>query len=150
MTNWNRLPKDYKKKINSDNIYKPVKGEKEAKLIIPGKLPTLNNLIDKAKENMHAYQRLKEDEQAKIGWCIKQQEIPFFRQVNINITYYRPDKRADIDNISAAGKKLILDSLVEMGTIQDDCWSVVKGFEESFEVDKENPRTEVILKEVED
>ena len=142
---------NYKKKAEEKvSNYEKVKKGQAAVLEIPGKLPTLNDLINAAKTNIHAYQQFKEDEQEKIGWYIKQQKIPFFKKCEIDITYYRPDRMADIDNISAAAKKLILDSLVDQGTIQDDCWSVVKGFEESFEVDKDNPRTEVIIKEVED
>jgi Holliday junction resolvase RusA-like endonuclease len=155
---WNKLPegakvnssvggKNYKKKIEFDSG--KIEGDKTAaKLVIPGKLPGLNELINAAKENMHSYSQLKKEYQNKIGWYIKQQNIPRFEQIQVKIKYYRPDRMMDIDNISSAGKKLIMDALVEMDIIPDDCWSVVKGFKEDFEVDKENPRTEVVLKEV--
>ncbi|MFW5988175.1 MAG: hypothetical protein ACOCQA_01910 [bacterium] len=159
MTRLNKLPNNakvkseiggnYELKANSKKVYKK-KSEGQAKLIIPGKLPTLNDLINAAKANRYKYDRLKKTYQETIGWYVKKQEIPFFYKVKIEITYYRPDRKADIDNISAAGKKLILDTLVKQENLKDDCWSVVKGFEERFEVDKDNPRTEVLLKEVED
>ena len=161
MTRMNELPENakvkssiggenYKRKPGSENIYKPENAEKEETLKVPGKLPTLNEFINAAKENIYPYSQLKKKEQNKVKWYVKQQNIPFFEEAFIEIRYFRPDKRADIDNISSGAKKVILDALVEMGTIQDDCWSVVKGFKESFEVDKDNPRTEVILKEVKD
>ena len=160
MTRWNDLPEnakvkssiggeDYKRKPGSEKVYQPTKSKKKAKLVIPGKLPNLNEFINAAKENIYSYSNLKKKYQNTVSWYIKKQNIPFFKQVVVKITYYRPNRMEDIDNISSGGKKVIMDALVEMGTIKDDCWSVVRGFEESFEVDSDNPRTEVILKEVE-
>ena len=52
--------------------------------------------------------------------------------------------RRDKDNIAFA-KKFILDALQEMGILQNDGWSEILGFSDTFDVDKDNPRIEVSL-----
>jgi hypothetical protein len=145
--NWKSLPKKYQKKEYSKKVYKPESGEKEAKLIIPGKLPNLNDLIGAALINRYKYNSLKSETEDTIRWYIRQQKIPFFKTVKVKIIYYRESKREDPGNITGGAKKVIMDALVDEGVIKDDGWKYVKGFEESWEKDKNKPRTEVILKE---
>lgn len=58
------------------------------------------------------------------------------------------NKRRDLDNITF-GRKIIQDSLVQCGVLKNDGWKYVVGFSDKFEVDKMNPRIEVLIKEVE-
>ena len=157
MTRLNELPENakiesetgcnYVKKVNSQRVYKK-KGEDEIKLVIPGELPTMNEIINKAKTHWSEYKKMKDNCNEIITYMCQQQEIPFFHAVRLKITYYRKNMMYDPDNLSA-GKKFILDGLQEAGCIKNDGWKEIKGFQESWEVDKENPRTEVIIKEVE-
>ena len=147
MTRWDNLPKKYQKKNESKKVYEPECGEKEAKLIIPGELPTMNEIINKSKTHWAEYRKMKESYDEIVSFYATQQRIKFFKSVKLEITYYRKDKRTDPDNIVVA-KKIILDGLVQAGVLEDDNWSIVKGFKESWEVDKKSPRTEIILKEV--
>lgn len=55
--------------------------------------------------------------------------------------------RRDPDNIAAA-VKFIWDGLVEAGVIPNDGWKENGGWSNHFEVDKDNPRIEVVIKEV--
>ena len=148
MTRWNNLPKKYQKKNESKKVYEPEHGEKEAKLIIPGELPTMNEIINKSKTHWSEYRKVKESYDEIVSYYATQQEIKFFKSVELEITYFRKDKRHDPDNICATGKKFILDGLVQAGVLENDGWKQIKGFKENWEVDKKSPRTEIILKEV--
>ncbi|NFP92392.1 RusA family crossover junction endodeoxyribonuclease [Clostridium sporogenes] len=70
-----------------------------------------------------------------------------FKRIDLDITWYCKNKKKDKDNI-AAGIKFILDGLVKAGIIKNDGWKEINNFTHKFEVDKNNPRIEIILKEV--
>ena len=62
--------------------------------------------------------------------------------IHLKITWYEPNKRRDIDNITFA-TKFILDSLVKMGIIEDDGQKFVDKITHEVLIDKNNPRIEV-------
>lgn len=65
----------------------------------------------------------------------------------IHIHYYFPDnRRRDPDNYSG---KMILDGLTKAGIIVDDSFKIIRLFL-SADVDKNNPRTEITVKEIDD
>ena len=68
--------------------------------------------------------------------------------VEIYYVWVVQNERTDRDNIAFA-KKFIQDALVSAGVLIDDGWKYVVGFSDRFEVDKNNPKIEVILREVE-
>lgn len=156
---WNKLPNEledkvkseiggnYEKKAGSEKVYQPKTDEKEAKLIIPGELPTENEIIDKAKTHWAKYKKMKDTYDSLVKIFSEKHRVPFFETILLQITYYRKNRMYDPDNICSA-KKFILDGLQKAGVIENDGWKVVKGFQETWEVDKDNPRTEVIIKEV--
>lgn len=115
------------------------------KLIIPGEMPTLNEIIDAAKSHWAEYSRMKSDFTNLVALVAK--KLPELDRVYLEITYFRKNQRYDPDNIAAA-KKFILDGLVAAGVLPNDGWAQVAGWSESWEVDKDNPRVEVIIKEV--
>ena len=69
--------------------------------------------------------------------------------VNIKATYYRDSKRrVDITNLESA----LMDVLVKAGVLNDDCAIppiVVSTDGSRVEVDKINPRTEIVIERVE-
>ena len=68
-------------------------------------------------------------------------------QAVVKITYYfKNKKRRDLDNYSG---KFLLDPLVAEGIIVDDSFCYVKKLELEAFVDKENPRTEIEVIELE-
>jgi len=144
----NDLPKKYREQIKNKNKSRP-KNEGESKLIIPGELPTQNEMVNKSKTHWNKYRDMKEKYEEMIIFYIEQQEIPFYESIHLDITYYRTNRRHDPDNIVAA-KKIILDAFQKIGVIENDGWKQVKGFTESWEVDKENPRTEIKIKKREE
>ena len=61
--------------------------------------------------------------------------------------WVEPNRRRDLDNISSFGRKVIQDALVDTGVLKDDGWKYVVGFSDKFDVDKKNPRIEVLIRE---
>lgn len=110
------------------------------KLIIPGEFPGLNKIVDAAKAHYHKYREMKEANTELISWPAKQ--LPKYKSLQLNITWYCKDRRRDPDNIAAA-VKFIFDGLVDAGVIENDGWKQNKGWNNNFEVDKENPRVEI-------
>lgn len=62
--------------------------------------------------------------------------------VKLEITWYEPNLKRDIDNITFAAK-FILDALVEKGILIDDSQKYVSEINHKVLVDKINPRIEV-------
>lgn len=81
-------------------------------------------------------------------WFIEELQIKN-RNINtfdIEVTTYMPTRRrSDPDNFVP---KFILDGLVEGGVIQDDDGKHLKHLILSTDYDKENPRTEIKIKEI--
>lgn len=119
-------------------------------LIIPGKLPGLNDYIAAERANRYQGAKMKADNEkivaVAIGQCMRGVRIE--KPVFMEYTWYEPNKRRDLDNLSAFGRKVIQDSLVKARILKDDGWNEVVGFSDRFEVDKENTRIEVVIREV--
>ena len=119
-----------------------------ARLVILGQLPALNEILDACKKHWSCYSSLKKEYSEIVRDMAVINKIPFFPEAELEITYYCPDRRKDPDNISAGGKKFILDGLVSAGVLEDDSWKCIKGFKESWKVDKGKPRVEITLIDV--
>lgn len=110
---------------------------------IPGRLPGFNEIIDAAKlrkRNYQAYSVMKDRHTTKIAWLAK--KMPKYEKVALVITWYEPNQKRDPDNIMA-GQKFILDGLVQAGVIPNDNQRHIHGILHKFGVDKDNPRIEV-------
>lgn len=122
----------------------------EYKLIIPGTLPNLNDYIAAERTNRHKGAKMKADSVNIVAVAIRQclRGARIENPVYMEYTWYEPNKRRDKDNISSFGRKVIQDAFVQCGALKDDGWKEVVGFSDRFKVDKENPRIEVLIKEV--
>lgn len=119
------------------------------KFEIPGRLPGLNEIIEAAKQgkgNYQPYARMKEEYTTMVAWLAK--KLPAYEKVALIITWHEPDRRRDPDNIMA-GQKFIMDGLVMAGTIPNDSQKYVRGIMHRFEVDRQNPRVEVEIVDIE-
>ena len=115
------------------------------KIVIPHRLPSLNEVIGANRANKYAGAKLKKETQILIEHHIKMQDIGKFEKVRIDIDWYEPNKNRDFDNISSA-KKFILDAMVKCGVIPNDGWkNLAPSFVECFHIDKDKPRVEVYL-----
>jgi len=122
---------------------------KEMKIIIPGRLPGFNEIIDAAKyarNKYQAYSQMKEHYTNMVAWLAKR--LPKFKKVALIITWYEPNRHRDPDNIMA-GQKFIIDGLVTAGIIPNDNQKHILGILHKFDVDAKNPRVEVEIVDIE-
>lgn len=129
-------------KSNTNDSIKP--DNSRYKLVIHGKLLGLNEYINAERRNKYAAAKIKKEVQELIEYEIKQciDGVHFDCPVIMHYTWYETNKKRDLDNIAFA-KKFIQDALVKCGVIDNDGWSNIVGFTDSFDIDKCNPRIEV-------
>lgn len=121
------------------------------RLTIPGRLPGLNEYIAAERSSRYQGNAMKQTEGRRVGLCIRQQlrGVRITRPVVMRYTWVEPDRRRDKDNISSFGRKVIQDALVRAGTLRGDGWAEIDGFSDVFQVDRDNPRIEVEIVEME-
>ena len=114
------------------------------KFAIPGTLPGWNQAN---KGHWAKRAKLKREIEEYIGWIIKPVRYqPLQCPIRIDIKFYEPNRKRDIDNVKA-GTKFILDALVKMRVIPDDGQKYVSDVTSDVLVDREKPRVEVEIKE---
>lgn len=116
------------------------------KIIIPGTLPSLNEMINASKRSKYEYVKLKNTAIRAVVYS-SITKVPRLPPSDFIITWYCPNKRKDKDNIMA-GQKFIFDGLQEAGKLVNDGWKQIGSVTHRFEVDKQNPRVEVEIKGV--
>ena len=116
------------------------------KITIGGELPDLNTIIDKSKKHWAAYSKMKKTHTNRVAWVAKSELEPM-KKIDLHFKWYCKNRRKDKDNI-IVGQKFIIDGLVEAGILENDGWKQIGDIKHSFEVDKEEPRVEVEIKEV--
>ena len=124
------------------------------KFIIKGRLPGLNDYLaaERNFSKKHSCGNdMKQQNQMLISNAIRLQlkRLHIDKQVHISYAFYEPDKKRDLDNIAGVAHKFIQDALVKCKVIDNDGWNNISGFDDSFFVDRHNPRIEVTIREVE-
>jgi Holliday junction resolvase RusA-like endonuclease len=121
------------------------------KIVIPGELPDLNTIIAESKRGKgkwQPYNDMKQEYTNIVAWIAKSEIKKQLKKIDLEITWICKNRRKDKDNIMAGGLKMILDGLVVAGVIKNDGWSEIGSINNHFEVDKDNPRVEVEIREV--
>lgn len=122
--------------------------QKEWKVVIPIKTPSLNEYIGACRTSYHKANKMKHDVQAEIAKYIS--HLPKMKKpIWIDFLWTEKNKRRDYDNISSLGRKFVLDAFVASGKLPDDNRKYVTGFSDSFEVGKDY-RITLTIKEVDD
>ena len=116
------------------------------KIIIPGRLPCMNDLISADRRNRYVGAKLKKDTQNMLIPLMKMQSKgkKFEGRVLIEVKFFEVNRRRDEDNV-ISGLKFILDALQEAEIIKGDGQKYVHVLPEVF-VDKNNPRIEIVIK----
>lgn len=105
------------------------------RFIIPLKLPSLNDYINKCRYNKYAAAEFKKQTQEYIQFYLY--SMPKFEEpIYLHFTWIEKNKKRDLDNIASA-KKYILDTMVSLGKIPNDNSQYVKGFSDTFEYESE-------------
>lgn len=120
------------------------------KLIIPGRLPGLNDFIAAERTNRYKAAKMKREDMDTVLWaakgCLRGWKAS--GRVRMRYTWIEPNTKRDMDNISSYGRKVIQDALVEGHYLHDDGWKDIAGFSDDFAVDKKMPRIEVEIDEL--
>ena len=113
------------------------------KFVLTGEYCTLNEYSDANRTHYRYGASIKKAEtnRAAVELGLQWDGVPIPKSV-FKFTWYRKNRRTDPDNISFA-KKFILDAMQEVGILENDGWSQIKGFIDCYEVDKDNPRVEI-------
>ena len=128
-------------------------------LVIKGRLPNLNDgfygeriAIRKNGKFTTKGNAMKQEYQRKVVSAVRSQlrGIHINKPVKIYYTFYEKNRKRDLDNISAFAHKVIQDGLVQCGLLANDGWKNIVGYSDDFYVDKDNPRIEVTIREVDD
>ena len=127
-------------------------------LVVEGELPGLNEFLSWAKQRGFKkgtvipgapYSAAKRLFTNKIALLARVARLkPVTHPVIVRFTWFAANKRRDKDNLAAGGRKVILDGLEQAGVLPRDNWQWIAGFEDRFEIDRKNPRTEVVIEEV--
>ena len=111
------------------------------KLVIPGRLPGLNEYIAAERTSRYKAAAMKRECEALVLPAARR-SLRKWRQTDkpviMRYTWYEKDRRRDMDNISSYGRYL-----------RGDGWECIAGFADGFAVDRKNPRVEVEIVEVE-
>ena len=114
---------------------------------IPGRLPGLNEITDAARSNKFDAAKMKKEYTELAAWCAKLAKLPRMKCIDISVAWYEPNRKRDKDNIHA-GVKFILDGLVIAGVIDNDGWKQIGNINHKVLLDKDNPRVEITIQEV--
>jgi len=102
------------------------------RLTIGKKFPSLNDTLRKAKRHWANYHKEKSELTYLVKMHCKQQRLRKSRQpVFLQFTWYEPNRKRDMDNVSFA-KKYVLDGMVEAGVLDNDSPRYISGWTERF------------------
>lgn len=123
----------------------------ELRITIPDRLPGLNEYQAACRSNKFVGAKMKQTAQMQCECAMlrARRDKVHFDKVDVEITWIEKNKRRDKDNISF-GRKFIFDALQSMGILDNDGWGQIGDITERFDVDKKEPRIEILLKECEE
>ena len=84
-------------------------------LMVKGKMNNMNDYIRALNTNRYKGADMKKDNESRVMQAIYEQfgRLRITRKVRMHYRWYEPDKRRDLDNVSAFGRKCIQDALVD-------------------------------------
>lgn len=117
--------------------------------VIPGRLPGLNDLIGAERIHRQKGAKLKKDSESIVRPILSEAFHGYrpTKPVTLHYVFYEPNSRRDKDNVASYAMKIIQDSLVKEGILENDNWKYVVGFTCEFGIDKANPRIELTVEE---
>lgn len=116
---------------------------------VDGRLPSLNDYVRAERSGWQAANSMKHKfEKLVAGSAVGLRQIT--KPVRIRYTFFERDRRRDKDNVAGVAHKIVQDALVKAGILVNDSWDYVVGFSDDFQIDKQRPRIEIELIEVND
>ena len=116
-------------------------------LIVRGKLPDFNSLLNDVKRHWKFYAKSKKYwTGVTVAECVALRLRPVTPPVEIDFVWYT-NGRKDPDNIRIASK-MIIDGLVKASILPEDNQKIIKGFTDTFYKDTDDPRVEVTIRSI--
>lgn len=121
-------------------------------LRILGRLEGLNQYISAMNRNRYIGAKMKADAMKLCEWQIRHQlrDVHITKPVRLHYTWIEPNTKRDLDNVAGFGHKVIQDALVACGVLDNDGWKNIRGFTDTFDVDKDHAQIVVLIEEVSD
>jgi len=117
---------------------------------IYGRLPTYNEYIKECRKNVYCGAKFKAESEELVLWSLGSVAGERFKKVIIHYEFYEEKANRDKDNIFSYACKVIQDALVTSGVLENDGWKQIENFTHEFYIDKDNPRIEVYIEEIEE
>lgn len=120
------------------------------KFIVQDRLDGLNEYTRANRSNRHIGNSVKKQNELAVIWAIRQAKLSKVSNypIKLNITWYEPNSKRDIDNIIFA-VKFILDALVKEKILVNDTQKCVNKINSDVKIDRLNPRIEIEIEECE-
>ena len=115
--------------------------------VIQGEFASLNEYIDACRIKKGRWNKgnsMKQKDQKRIMLYLP--PIRIKPPVYIEYRFFCRDRRRDKDNVAGYFHKVFQDALVQAHILPNDTWDMVTGFSDTFHVDREHPRIEVVLR----
>lgn len=116
------------------------------RFVIDDRLPGYNDLHQ---QPWYKSRRIKQNAMDTVMWYARIAGLkPIQGRCIVTITCYEPNARRDVDNVKAGANKVILDALQQMGILKGDGRKYVADtYNPPVEVDRRNPRVEVVIED---
>lgn len=120
------------------------------KFTVPGRFESFNEYVGACRTSAAYANRIKKQNESVICWEIKKAHIPPIKKpVALHYTWYEENQKRDLDNIVFA-QKYFQDAMVNSGILENDGQKWIKSLSHQVILDREKPRIEVTIEEVED
>lgn len=118
------------------------------KFTIYGRFPGMNEIISSNRYSRFAGAGQKKKCTHSVISAIREAKLSPVDSlpVKLELTFYEPNNRRDVDNIIGGGMKFIMDGIVKAGILPDDSRKYVTGYSAYVKTDKEKPRIEIEIK----
>lgn len=130
----------YKVTISKTNKTFPIKGLNE---LLAGRI------YDYRTKKYHNSVKSENDKVCRLAIQKYMRGVKIDKPIRCTYHIYAQDKRHDRSNLCSAVSKSFADSLIIAGVIKNDTWDLYLGEKFYTEIDKNNPRVEVIIEEIE-
>ena len=114
--------------------------------------PSLNDYIHACGRHPQVGAKMKKDYQLIACNAIRTQlkRLTIRKPVRIHYDFYEPDHKRDISKVTAFFVKVFEDALQDCKVLRNDNWVYIRGYSQDFHVDKDRPRVEVTIQEIEE
>ena len=114
--------------------------------------PSLNDYIHACGRHPQVGAKMKKEYQLIASNAIRRQlkHLSIRNPVRIHYDFYEPDHTRDISNVASFFVKVFEDALQDCKVLKNDNWFYIRGYSQDFHTDKNNPRVEVVIREIEE